>query len=165
MKQEWKPGDVAMVRRNGKEVVAMRYHTGAEGGWQQAAGLAFDHFDADPQTTPRPLVVIDPEDREQVERLIRAWVGATAGCPDALRVTEQQVDRLQAALREFANPTPPKPEEPTGLGAVVEDETGYHWVRGKSESHLTWFDPTSEYDNRHWGQIAAVRVLSEGVPA
>jgi hypothetical protein len=67
----------------------------------------------------RPVVVIDPEDREQVERLCSGlldihWYG--------------NADAMQVALRKFANPTPPKPDEPTGLGAVVEDADGIRWV-------------------------------------
>jgi hypothetical protein len=49
-----------------------------------------------------PLAVIDPEDREQVERLLTLfWDNGTDECNDTKALT--------AALREFADPTPPKP--------------------------------------------------------
>ena len=80
--------------------------------------------DAYPSFTP--VVVIDPKDREQVERL--------ADCLMATDPNRAIEDNLAAALREFANPTPDapaKPDEPTGLGAVVEDSDGRRWVRAR----------------------------------
>lgn len=46
-------------------------------------------------TEARPLVVIDPEDREQVERLWDAIMGVAG------------IGEMQEALREFADPKPP----------------------------------------------------------
>lgn len=45
----------------------------------------------------RPLVVIDPEDREAVERLVNIYEGTMRG---------DFVAEMQHALREFANPKP-----------------------------------------------------------
>jgi hypothetical protein len=116
---------------------------------------------------------IDPEDREQVERLAkvmddefarRGWVNQSTPDPDV-------VDAIQAALREFANPTPPKPEEPTGLGAVVEDAEGSLWFRMTLENQTwageVWQEQYGCDADRwtKWADIAAVRVLSEGVTA
>ena len=86
----------------------------------------------------RPLIVIDPEDAESVARLTRA----------------------------FANPRPPKPEEPTGLGAVVEDAEGARWTRSIVGGNVTptWSESLSGA-RRVYGDIGAVRVLSEGVQA
>lgn len=56
----------------------------------------------------RPLVVIDPDDREQVERLVKACPADWNFEQDAETLREC-IDGMQAALREFANPTPPKP--------------------------------------------------------
>jgi hypothetical protein len=58
----------------------------------------------------RPLVVIDPEDREQVERLARdhhasGHIAAWGAMHENTRAG--LVDEMQAALREFANPKPP----------------------------------------------------------
>ena len=104
---------------------------------------------------PAPsLVVIDPEDREQVERL---WIILRDGL--ALRSR----DNLQAALREFANPTPPKPEEPTTWLAAVEDADGNRWCLhgGPTEPGLEWYSPDLNC-RAAYADIDAVRVLSEG---
>ena len=108
----------------------------------------------------RPLAVIDPEDREQVRAI------ADAAYPEGRANT----NRLQAALREFANPTPPKPEEPTGLGAVVEDASGVRHVRtfAGSAPGVAWLghiQGDGGERTRRWSDIDAVKVLSGGVIA
>ena len=55
---------------------------------------------------------------------------------------------------------PPKPAEPMGLGAVVEDTDGEPWVR--VGGRLPWFDGR-RIVRAIWGDLDAVRVLSEGV--
>ena len=57
----------------------------------------------------------------------------------------------------------PKPAEPTGLGAVVEDSQGERWVR-VAECDQSW---RSEHAAAlcDYALIDAVRVLSEGVSA
>lgn len=147
MRREWKPGDVAtcsgeiVVRTDNDEWV-----------WALTGGVA--HRQDRVSSEARPLVVIDPEDREQVERLM-ALLKSQDQAPEA-------VDIMQAALREFASPTPPKPDEPTGLGAVVECADGSTWVRTDLHLANNWvhagFGSRSSY-----ADIAAVRVLSEGV--
>lgn len=89
MSREWQPGDMARTRRGGT-VARTAIHK-----WvllDDGHAVNLDH-------EPRPLVVIDPEDREQVERLrdILTPPGAMFrhGCGE-----------IEAALREFANPTP-----------------------------------------------------------
>lgn len=113
-------------------------------------------------------VTINYEDREQVERLAKAFHESDHIAPwhDLHSETRAQIEAaLAAALREFANPTPPI-EEPAGLGAVVEDEKGDTWVL----VDVTGADvkPTRQWrawwGNRPWSEIAATRVLSEGVP-
>ena len=163
MGREWKPGDVAMVRVKKQWYRALRDQIG----WIVATDdpANGDHLETCPEDNydARPLVVIDFASREQVERLSRAYLAAVADNMPADNPTH-----LQAALREFANPTPPKPDEPTGLGAVVKDADGTLWVR------TTW--PENDADNldkpwaqgpirRHWQIVAAVKVLSEGVTA
>lgn len=98
-----------------------------------------------------PVVVIDPEDETTLSRLWRS-----------LPANLVSIDQLQSALREFANPKPPKPECPAGLGAVVEDEAGEQWVHFDSVSGWWWRDKRGR--NARWHDITAVRVLSEGVP-
>ena len=111
--------------------------------------------------TTRPLVVIDPEDREQVERLAREYVITWLGPRE--EVSPETVEQMQAALRSLI--APPKPPEPTGMGAVVEDDEGVRYVglgdhygggqlRWKGGRGMTF----TSYDRIH-----AVRILSEGV--
>lgn len=64
----------------------------------------------------RPLAVIDPEDREQVERLVRDHYDRIhkPGAFDDLSIMSREVfvDFMRAALHEFANPTPVEPTDP-----------------------------------------------------
>ncbi len=62
---------------------------------------------------------------------------------------------------------PPKPDEPQGLGAVVEDAADHRWTRiypGVGEGEA-WYcdDARGRAQWEHWANIAAVKVLSEGV--
>lgn len=112
---------------------------------------------------PRHLALIDPEDREQVERL---W--------DLFRDTadDDARDGMQAALREFANPTPPKPEEPTGLYARIKDGKGGTWVR-TAEQASVWRRESQNLSGQrylipqdgceNYANIDVAEVLSEGV--
>lgn len=164
MSENFKPGDV-IVRAGARGIVTTS-------GLQGEAGAAYVEF-GDGNTLimgevgdARRLVVIDPEDREQVERLLANYHGWRW----ARERSEASIGDMQTSLREFANPTPPKPDEPTGLGAVVEDADGAKWVRARDESY-PW-RPANEALTlstsgvyRPYVEIAAVRVLSEGVTA
>jgi len=155
MSTNWKPGDVAMATFFGEESVrVVRY----PGGWARLADT--DDYIPDSQAMgahvvadPRPLVVIDPEDMEVMERV---W-----------RMADHTPTELQAALREFANPTPPKPDEPQGLGAVVEDDRGLRWCRVLVAPSFHPWAPFGQISNdgawRAYADISVVRVLSEGV--
>lgn len=149
MTREWKPGDVAI------SYYGRVFRTKA--GWR---------FDDDSGPAPdsecrhvRPLVVIDPENREQVERLEAAFAKQC----NWSHFSEARQDAMQATLREFADPMPPKPDEPMGLGAVVEaiyDNRFVHignggWQRvekGDTQGQVCTYD-----------EVAVLRVLSEGV--
>lgn len=100
------------------------------------------------------LVVIDPEDREQVERVTAAFANEYGG--------DLHVDETQAALRSLI--APPRPPEPMGLGAVVEDKDGNRWIRkGKTKHGEDWTHQIGDaFTANPWSRIAAVRVLSEG---
>lgn len=114
----------------------------------------------------RGLALLDPEDREQAGRLVRAfWDNGTDDCDDAAA--------MQAALREFAAPTPPKPDEPSIWSVViVADNTPFTRV---AEAHMTppydesWFGEhptTGERVRLSWAGLHAlgeVRVVGEGV--
>lgn len=109
------------------------------------------------------LVVIDPEDREVVRRVMDAYSEvASAGLYST--APKVSVEQMQAALRSLL--APPKPQEPTGLGAVVEDAGGVRWTRVES-TDLTrnpWY-PADDADKQpaEYHTIDAARVLSEGV--
>lgn len=152
--REWQPGDVAMV--------TVGYEANRHVGWFDGSGwrYATDLWaSSDPAiVTARPLVVIDPEDREQVERLL----SLTDGCFNDVRVDgtgPTAVDLAQIRLREFASPTPPKPDEPTGLGAVVEDAKGGLYLLAHPGE--AWMQVGIGSLCR-WRDIDAVKVLDDG---
>lgn len=147
--RDWKPGDVA----NYDNVRVFRVDDGSGcSRWIDEEG---DERQGPALRDARPLVVIDPEDREQVERLTRIYYHDGGGPLDEL------ASRMQAALRGFVNPKPQKPEEPQGLGAVVEDGAGSRFVRSDVETCNPWRGPNGL--PWEWSDIDAVRVLSEGV--
>lgn len=171
MSREWKPGDVALVtfdnasysqQSKGETAIETLPMLRRDDDW------AYPSYGASVMDEmvmeARPLAVIDPEDREQVKRLcdLIPWLGSAPNL----------VDDMQAALREYAAPKPPKPEEPTGDGAVVEDAHGNRWTRIAGAPPL---DPHGarecqsppwrrrSYAAKWWDDLRAVRVLSEGV--
>ncbi|WP_377324701.1 hypothetical protein ACFJIY_07520 [Pimelobacter simplex] len=110
--REWQPGDVANTLNHGGTQLAFR----TSSGWTfidgSASGECADDYGF------RHVVVIDPEDREQVERLESLYLS------DEHRECDDTTGCMQEALRGLASPTPPKPDEPSGLGAVVEAVCG-----------------------------------------
>jgi hypothetical protein len=154
---EWKPGDVAVVSspKLRRDVVIYRTQRENEVGevWVDQYGYLQDSVIAE----PRPLVVIDPEDREQVELLVDQFMGQWSGCEGS------RVGTMQGVLRVFAGHA--KPEEPTGLGAVVEDTHGQVWIRADASGSTPWTASDAGMVARWVGyaRIAAVKVLSDGV--
>lgn len=71
---------------------------------------------------------------------------------------DNTVECLKDAFEAAQNP--PKPEEPRGWGAVVEDNTGAYWTLIAPEAGQ-WRNYRE--GARGWSDINAVRVLSEGV--
>lgn len=155
----WKPGDLAMVKCS-------------DGEWRQATcephashvGVLVWRFpdrvyrDID-NSTARPIVAVDPDDRHQVERLIdavdrQARLRGYAASSDR---RSTRIDAMTDALHTLI--ALPKPAEPTGLGAVVEDADGEKWVRLESAPHWT----CDGVGSGHYAGINAVRVLSDGV--
>lgn len=158
---EWKPGDVAMLTNSGVDHLALRTIYG----WVVPAASGYrdtnQGFDA-----ARRLVVLDPESDDDVQRLMSLYVTRAAEhgalIPALVTQANKREAAMRAALRELANPTPPKPDEPTGLGAVVEDGDGGKWVRTPSGA---WHGPGKNFAAK-WDYLpdgAIVRVLSEGV--
>ena len=157
---DFKPGDVAAnpygglshVVESGCHMRGLPHWHNGERGWHT---IDTDGF--------RRLVVIDPESAEDMGRLSGIWHATrSADLEDDMSLSADGW-RLRLVLREFATPTPPRPDEPTGLGAVVEDGEGQRWVRRADG----WTDkPWARSDRAglaHYTDIAAVRVLSEGV--
>lgn len=167
MSENWKPGDVA-IRTDGRgretrgivvdgcarhAISGPHWHY-QNGGWNRLISTKATH---------RRLVVIDPENREEVERLDSLVDAGLAG--KDWFWWSGPADAMQVALLEFANPAPPKPPEPTGLAAVVEDASGDMWIR--TGYHGGWrragVHGRAAGPGRRYDEIAAVRVLSEGV--
>lgn len=153
-RREWKPGDVGVALIGERFIVT----SGGKCFWPGEKPGDWSAVSGEPAAEDRPLVVIDPEDAKQVERLCDLLYGGHAG--DVTR-------KVQAALREFADPTPPtppKPGEPQGLGAVVETEGGRRYVRTPvgDDDPCPWIC-TRSGDCFGYDEITAVRVLSEGV--
>jgi hypothetical protein len=163
MSREYKPGDVAMVTVQVYETTEAATHLLFRNSRRQWVHPTFGCWDDVYVRKVQPVAVVPFEDREQVERLYCLFLMGHGGT--AIR----DANDLQAALREFANPTPPKPDEPTGLGAVVVDDNDVTWVLAGRDlpttSPGTWraFDGPIVGDWKPWSRIAAVRVLSEGV--
>lgn len=154
---EFKSGDVVVHPKYGRGIVQ------GSGWWVGFVSheIALTAVAAD----LRHLVVIDPEDREQVERFAETHhlaVGFARWNNLHPNTQRDRIDIMQATLRGFAEPETPKPEEPTGLGAVVEDADGLQWVRIESPPGWWWWR-NSNGETRWWPDIDAVRSLSEGV--
>ena len=73
------------------------------------------------------------------------------GCSVGCSLIRRLADQIEAQTK------PPKPAEPTGLGAVVETDGGVRFVRLPDG---IW---TSEDESQPWDNVNAVKVLSKGV--
>jgi hypothetical protein len=160
--REWKPGDVGIARSDERFIVTVKGDCFWPG--EDSSGN-FHGVSGKPDPTDRPLVVIDPEDAEQVNRLADAFCFARWSHIDGSEECDPLTrSSMRAALREFANPTPPKPDEPSGLGAVVEDADGHQWARAMDDA-APWCRRDGGARWAGWKYVDAVRVLSEGVPS
>lgn len=152
--REWEPGDVALVRNE-------------HGVWNRAIcsvkpnGDVWQYGVAD-STSPlgaeaRPLVVIDPGalDMDALLWALDRWY------------TWSSLTHEKAAIRvlfdQLAQPV--KPTEPQGLGAVVEDAEGKRYIRTADTDCRKPWSYANNYSDHDWADIAAVKVLSEGVPS
>lgn len=160
MSRAWKPGDVAMAdgcRMMRTQSGWLYASPGSLVNYTHAEGSSADHVTA----LARPLVVIDPEDAEQVERLLLARWRASGFDTAESGPSSRVIDEWQAALREFADPKP-RIEEPRGLGAVVADADGHKWTRANSQGE--WFCECGDEVFTTWDEFTtATEVLSEGV--
>ena len=125
MAEQYAPGTVAMSKYG--------HVFKTESGW------VFDDHDGPASGCPqdlRPLLVIDPEDREEVARL-------AANLDN--RIVDD-TDMLQAALRSLLTPPKPAvPECPEGCVTVVDAiecvwsvRDGGYWETANSIKALTW---------------------------
>lgn len=181
MSGEWKPGDVAVVsivRRAGNDdpteyraFFAGRYGWYGVTGGEGCGGLTENEEEF--SIHRRPLVVIDPEDREQVERLVRAYLDCGDGIAElSTEPWSLPGMRMRQSLREFANPTPPKPPEPTGLGAVVFADCGcargrQRFVRDDTGSEFPEAPWKAHCGHHRWSDLTlrdADDILTEGLP-
>lgn len=156
--RQWKPGDVALVECSDgewRQATCERHGSCADLLVWRFPDRVYRHVSNGPA---RPLVIIDPEDHEQVRRINdaqnREYI--RRGVPVA---ADEDVEVLQAALRSLI--ADPKPDEPLGLGAVVVDANGTRWIR-TGDCSLDWVTEFNT-ETHPWSKIAAVRVLSEGV--
>lgn len=159
MKREWQPGDVALVKNewNVWNVAICTFRPDRPGWWwRYGVAESWSPIVAD----ARSLAVIDFADREQVAVLMGHF---SRECGDIFGA--DGVTFMQAALREFANPTPPKPEEPQGLGAVVETIRGDLFIRDKTTTTVAHWkrargeDAGARYKYR---DLSVVKVHSAG---
>lgn len=137
MSREWKLGDLAMVTYRLGQCTETNLCAKTDKGWDcLAPGVGFlMHGDV---LAARSVVIIDPEDDAEVERLM-GLIEHERG--ESLFTKDRQ--HIQAALREYAAPTP---VEPTGLGAVV-----YAHCECETERKRFVRDDTgSEYPNQPW---------------
>ena len=158
---DWKPGDVALM-----DEVGIVFHYAPldcdDNEWVSATqGGAYPGNGYE----VRRLLVLDPEDRAHVERLRdlidEACRDQTSGHGhiDIGPVKGQRGNALQAALPAML--TPPKPDEPLGLGAVVRDAGGRCLVRSDVATSNPWRDDRGI--PHEWDGFHAVEVLSTGV--
>lgn len=142
MSGQWKSGDVAVVAGYDGEVRAVCVSTALCGDSSHSYANGPHHWHYltpspggstwSSATNPegRPLLVIDPEDREQVKRLADAFDAASGSW----------TDQMQAALRSLVTP---EPDEPQGLGSVVRLTDGRVMVCDfiHSDGATRWYGP------------------------
>lgn len=161
----YKPGTVARFVGDHFDGIVFRFRdlsTGLEE-WQSATeGCAYPTPDQ-----LRPLVVLDlphPDLAAKVMRQVAGFIREHHGCAvEDSTYADMIADQIEQQTR------PPKPAEPTGLGAVVEDSHGKRWTRYdcQGDPQPWWCDgagPDIPVERRFsYDDIDAVRVLSEGV--
>lgn len=153
--REFAPGTVAVATVRGVGGVrVMRYAEPggcvdwfASGVVEGSTGHRDEHV-----TDVRPLVVLDL-DGQDVPSLLRHLRGSP-GC----HFCAPMADQIEEQTRD------PKPAEPTGLGAVVEDSRGHWWLRKDAcRAGSSWFDADDHAIAQPWREVDVTRVLSEGV--
>lgn len=102
MTREWLAGERAKITAANRRTEYDAYFDGEV--WREVG--ARTRCVNTPETA-RPLVVIDPESREQVERLAKAYGELSSGFAELLdEPWTMPAMRMRQALREFADPKP-----------------------------------------------------------
>lgn len=167
---DWKPGDIAIVECGNGD--ACGPHKAIRSTSDHEWFLLEEHGEYTRRATPlRRLLVIDPTRLTWDGRTPTAaeWTAWAESLPAGEFATG--VLRIADALRAVESRKPPKLDEPLGLGAVVRDTKGDHWVR-TDHGRLVWSNGrfgamNADGDEKvtlcAWADIDAVEVLSEGV--
>ncbi len=168
---DYPPGFYAVTSWRGKNQWAFRTRRGDDIRWCVFDAEVGDTRGLrDPEAADvRPLVVLDPQD---LDGYGASHIGGLAGflreyLPERTGDYDKAGAILLGVIRQIeAQTRPPKPLEPTGLGAVVKDRNGDRWVRCRKQSRglfgVVWENERS-CQHSHWGGLDAVEVLSEGV--
>lgn len=144
MNREWKPGDVGVIPFANSEERAIF----TRDGW---VATGYPRVAVNGYSDVRPLVVIDPENGEAVERLASLlWPHYDSNRLAHLRKAEVTAD----ALREFANPTPPKP--PADVTARITDRRDNIW-RLLADGEWVCVDGPDHGEYLTWDELAATR--------
>lgn len=125
-------------------------------GFTRARYVECDRYDC------LPVLVIDPSNADHVAAITEAIGPCTKSALAICGERSCNTSRIGHALESVM--FGPKPHEPRGDGAVVEDRVGHRWVRiagPQSESDKPWRRRGATA--RDWDHVTCVRVLSEGV--
>lgn len=153
---EYKVRQVAVATVKGEKDVRVMRTLGE--GWHSAWPVAYTYVHDDSDVTDiRPLVVLDLD-----------GIGSPRQVVNTLRWTDSVPVATMGAIADQieAQTRPPKPAEPTGLGAVVVDSKHGLLVRTVAGSSVLdtsrpWRAPYGSYYS--WADIDVEKVLSEGV--
>lgn len=178
MAREWKPGDVVTATvddRTNVRLVAGWSKYDPQLRWCEMSPRWADGDDDDCWYFPsqvsnvRPLVAFDPDELPVAGNLAPTWLRnlAAALARDNTTITTS----LEGVLHYLADRIdetrpPPKIDEPSGLGAVIEDADGQIWVRVHGDGGPAKWRRADYRDQREpfavWSAIDAAKELSPG---
>ena len=155
MTREWKPGDVALVRMGHGPQVSI--WTGEFWAWSKGDGPYEGVSHCHRSAVARPVVVIDPEGRAEIERLrdmtLRLLKEHVGDYEDDGFTPAELANAMQAAFRALAEPSP---TEPTDATTRVTDRRENIWrLLADGEWVCTSGPDIGEYLT--WDKLAAER--------
>lgn len=160
---DWKPGDLALATVRGVPDVLVTYR-GDQYGWPWQRIADENVLKASEVTDVRPAKAV-PADAVVIE-LDDGFLAGWSELLVSLRMLRERGDlrlTLDSLIRQIeAQLPPPRPEEPTGLGAVVEAMAYTDEVRNfvRREGVRPWVDATGS--GHEWPELREVIVRSEG---